>query len=337
MAPAQEDSHSVILVTGGSGLVGYAIQRVIDTEPLGSRFGKRPNETWVFLGSKDGDLRDPEQTKRIFDRYKPTHIIHLAALVGGLYRNMRYKLSFLRDNMLINDNVLHCSKEAGVTKVISCLSTCVFPDDVEYPLDESKVHLGPPHESNYGYAYAKRMVDVANRAYHEEFGCNFTSAIPTNVFGPNDNFDLEDSHVIPALIRKCIQAKQNNTPFVVFGSGKPLRQFIYSYDLAKLFIWQLREYNDIEPVILSVGEDEEVSIKQVADAIVAAVGFQGEYKFDSSRADGQFRKPASNKKLLSLIGDNFKFTPFENALRETVQWLVAHYDTDARIGRTNTR
>jgi len=288
----------------------------------------------VFIGSKDADLRDLAQTKRLFDKYKPTHVIHLAALVGGLYRNMRYKLSFLRDNMLINDNVLQSAHETGVIKVISCLSTCVFPDKVAYPLDESKIHLGPPHESNYGYAHAKRMVDIANRAYHDEHGRNFTSAIPTNVFGPNDNFDLEDSHVIPALVHKCLLAKRNNTPFVVFGSGKPLRQFIYSYDLAKLFIWQLREYDEIDPVILSVGEDEEVSIKQVADAIVAAVGFNGEYKFDPSRADGQFRKPASNQKLLSLLGGKFPFTPFEEALRDTVQWLVEHYDSDARIGRT---
>ncbi|KAH9171104.1 GDP-L-fucose synthetase [Lactarius sanguifluus] len=335
---AIETSHSVILVTGGTGLVGYAIQHVINSEPLGSRFGRRAGETWVFIGSKDADLRDPEQARMIFDKHKPTHVIHLAALVGGLYRNMRYKLSFLRDNTLINDNVLRCAHEIGVSKVISCLSTCVFPDNVTYPLDESKIHLGPPHESNYGYAYAKRMIDIANRAYHDEHGCNFTSAIPTNVFGPNDNFDLEDSHVIPALIHKCLQAKRDNTPFVVFGTGKPLRQFIYSFDLAKLFIWQLREYDDVEPVILSVGEDEEVSIKQVTDAIVAGRWFRGRHlQFDPSRADGQFRKPASNQKLLSLLGSKFEFTPFDVALRDTVRWLVEHYDKDARIRRTNAR
>lgn len=288
----------------------------------------------MFIGSKDADLRDLEQARMIFGKYKPTHVIHLAALVGGLYRNMRYKLSFLRDNTLINDNVLRCAHENGVSKLISCLSTCVFPDNVTYPLDETKIHLGPPHESNYGYAYAKRMIDIANRAYRDEHDCNFTSAIPTNVFGPNDNFDLEDSHVIPALIHKCLRAKRDNTAFVVFGTGKPLRQFIYSFDLAKLFIWQLREYDDVEPVILSVGEDEEVSIKQVTDAIVAAVGFEGEYRFDTSRADGQFRKPASNQKLLSILEDKFEFTPFDVALRDTVKWLVEHYDKDARIGRT---
>jgi len=218
-----------------------------------------------------------------------------------------------------------------VMKLISCLSTCVFPDKIAYPLNEDNIHLGPPHESNFGYAHAKRMVDVQNHAYHEEFGCNFTSAIPTNVFGPHDNYDLEDAHVIPALIHKCYLAKKNNTPFVVAGTGKPLRQFIYSRDLAKLFIWMLREYDSIEPIILSVGEHEEVSIKQVVDAIVKAVGFKGEYAFDTSRPDGQFRKPASNEKLIKAIG-SFEFTPFEEALSDSVRWFVDNYD-QARIGK----
>ncbi|KAF9523795.1 NAD dependent epimerase/dehydratase family-domain-containing protein [Crepidotus variabilis] len=329
---------TVVLVTGGSGLVGKAIEHVINTEPESSRFGKRPGEKWVFANSTEGDLKDPVQTEKLFEKYKPTHVIHLAALVGGLFKNMKYKLTFLRDNTLINDNVLHFSHTKNVQKVISCLSTCVFPDKVTYPLDETKIHDGPPHESNFGYANAKRMVDVMNHAYKEEFGCNFTSAIPTNVFGPHDNFDLEDSHVIPGLIHKCYRAKQNNTPFAVSGTGKPLRQFIFSYDLARLFIWMLREYDDVEPVILSVGEEEEVSIKSVADKIVKTVGFQGEYKFDSTKADGQFRKPASNKRLLTLMSQNkneqqFKFTPFDEALEYTVKWFVENYNKGARIGK----
>ncbi|KAL6306921.1 epimerase-domain-containing protein [Sparassis latifolia] len=316
---------SVILVTGGTGLVGSAIRYVIENEPEGSRFGKKPGEKWIFASSSEADLRDPEQTKRLFEKYKPTHVIHLAAIVGGLFINMKYKLTFLRDNVLINDNVLHTSYLYNVKKVISCLSTCVYPDKVSYPLDETKIHLGLPHESNFGYAHAKRLVDVQNHAYKDQYGCNFTSAIPTNIFGPHDNYDLESAHVIPGLIHKCYLAKKNGTPFVVGGTGKPLRQFIYSRDLAKLFIWQLREYEDVEPLILSVGEDEEISIKQVADAIVKALDFKGEYTFDTSRADGQFRKPASNKKLLSLIGD-FHFTPFAEALDESVSWFVKNFE-----------
>ncbi|KAK6974957.1 hypothetical protein R3P38DRAFT_2811185 [Favolaschia claudopus] len=142
--------------------------------------------------------------------------------------------------------------------------------------------------------------------------------------------DLEDAHVIPALVHKCYLAKKNGTPFIVSGTGKPLRQFIFSYDLAKLFVWMLREYDDVEPIILSVGEDEEVSIKEVTDAIVKAVGFEGHYSFDTTKADGQFRKPATNKKLLDCHGA-FKFTPFEQALDLSVKWFVENYDS-ARTG-----
>lgn len=167
--------------------------------------------------------------------------------------------------------------------------------------------------------------DVDIRAYFQQFGDKFTSVIPTNVFGPYDNFSLEDSHVIPGLIHKCYLAKQNGTKFVVSGSGKPLRQFIYSRDLARLFIWALREYQQIDPIILSVGEEDEVSIKTVADTIVKAMDFQGPFEFDTSRADGQFKKTASNAKLKKLLPD-FSFTPFESAVQESVQWFVKNFE-----------
>lgn len=325
---------AVILVTGGTGLVGKAIQHVIETEPEGSRFGRRQGEQWIFAGSRDADMRDAKQTLDLFEKHKPTHVIHLAALVGGLFANRERKATFLRDNSLINDNVLHTARITKTEKVISCLSTCVFPDKIDYPLTEEKVHLGPPHDSNFGYAYAKRMVDVQNRAYKEEFGCNFTSAIPTNVFGPHDNFDLKHAHVIPALIHKCYLAKKNGTPFKVMGDGSPLRQFIYSRDLARLFIWQLREYDSVEPVILSVDEHDEISIRTVANSITKALGYDAGAQFENEINDnGQDRKPASNAKLMKLIGE-FKFTPFEKALDETVAWFLDNY-ANARTGQTS--
>ncbi|KAG9307970.1 hypothetical protein JVU11DRAFT_12039 [Chiua virens] len=326
---------AVVLVTGGTGLVGKAIEYVIEHEPEGSRFGKQPGEKWIFASSRDADLKDPKQTLQLFERHQPTHVIHLAALVGGLFANRERKATFLRDNMLINENILNTAHIKKTDKVISCLSTCVFPDKVEYPLTEEKVHLGPPHDSNFGYAYAKRMVDVQNRAYKEEFGCNFTSAIPTNVFGPHDNFDLKHAHVMPALIHKCYIAKKNGTPFQVLGDGSPLRQFIYSRDLAKLFIWQLREYDSVEPVIFSVDEKEEVSIRQLANMVVDALEYPGKPIFENELKDnGQDRKPASNAKLMSLIGPDFKFTPFDIALKETVEWFLANI-SNARTGPSN--
>lgn len=312
----------IILVTGGSGLVGKAIEYVINNDSV---YGKKEGETWIFLESKDGDLRKKEDTVRIFEKYKPTHIIHLAAMVGGLFKNMKYQLDFLRDNIMINDNVLQTSHEMKIKKIVSCLSTCIFPDKTSYPIDETMIHNGPPHNSNFGYAYAKRMIDIQNKAYRDQFGDNFTSVVPTNVFGPHDNFSLENSHVIPGLIHKCWLAKKNNTPFVVSGTGKPLRQFIYSRDLAKLFIWVLREYNEVEPIILSVDEKDEVSIKDVSDAIVKAMAFNGQYQFDTSKSDGQFKKTASNMKLRNYL-PNFQFTPFEVGVRESVKWFEENYE-----------
>jgi len=267
---------------------------------------------------------------------------------------MAHNLTILRDNVLINDNVLHTSHLFNVEKVISCLSTCVFADEKEvngiYPLTEAKVHLGPPHPSNFGYAHAKRLVDVQNRGYKEEFGRDYTSAIPTNVFGQHDNFDLQDSHVIPGLIHKCFLAEKNGSVFRPSGSGKPLRQFIYSLDLAKLFIWMLRNYDDINPLILSVPEEEEVSIEFVVNNVIRAfehnreaqgvndpsVGpFKVAVEWNRNAADGQYRKPASNVKLAALLkksGIDFKFTPFNQALQETVDWFVENYNTGARVG-----
>lgn len=186
---SSEKKPFVCLVTGGTGLVGKAIEEVIRQDKAS---GVSSNEeTWYFASSRDADLRDRASTRALFERLKPTHVIHLAAMVGGLFRNLRYKVEFYRENVLINDNVMECCKEFAVEKLVSCLSTCIFPDKTTYPIDETMVHNGPPHTSNEGYAYAKRMIDVMNRCYKEEYGCNFTSIIPTNIYGPHDNFRFD--------------------------------------------------------------------------------------------------------------------------------------------------
>jgi len=253
-------------------------------------------------------------------------VIHLAARVGGLFANMRAKVEFFRENLLINDNVLYCCKEFQIKKCVSVLSTCIFPDNVTYPLDETMIHNGPPHPSNEGYAYAKRMVDVLNRCYKEEYGLEYTSVVPTNIFGPHDNFNLDSSHVIPGLIIKCWKAKQNNEDFVVWGSGKPLRQFIFSRDIGALTIWAVRHYNSVDPIIFAPSEEEEISVKDLALLIADALQFTGNITFDTSKADGQYKKTASNKKLLSLYPD-FKFTPIKEALQETCQWFLENHAT----------
>lgn len=326
MTNENEEAKRVVMVTGGSGLVGMALQKFVREEQDSGEACKY-NETWVFLGSKDGDLRDRSATDAVFAKHKPTHVIHLAAKVGGLFANMASKVEFFRENILINDNVMECCRIHKVQKLVSFLSTCIFPDQTAYPIDESMLHNGPPHPSNEGYAYAKRLIDTMNRAYAEQYGCNFTSIIPTNIYGPDDNFSIQSGHVIPGLIHKCYQAKKNNTPFTIWGSGTPLRQFVFSRDLAELTVWTLREYNnDPTPITLSVDEDDEVSIKDVAMAVVKACDFQGEVIFDTTKADGQFKKTASNEKLRKYRPD-YEFTSIQDGIQQSVDWFVANYDT----------
>jgi len=311
-----------ILVTGGSGLVGNGIKSAWEKE-------SRDDEELFFMSSKDADLTDRESTRKMFEKIKPTHVFHLAAKVGGLYGNMKANLEFFRINMAINDNVLSLSHEFKVEKVVSCLSTCIFPDKTTYPIDETMVQNGPPHNSNYGYSYAKRMIDVMNKGYNQQYGCKFTSVVPTNVFGAHDNFNLEESHVIPGLVHKlytCTQTGDEHKPFTVWGTGKALRQFIWSEDLGRLFLWVMREYEETEPIILSVSEAEEKSIDEAAKSVAKAYKFNGEWKYDTTRSDGQYKKTASNDKLRKYLPD-FKFTPFDEAIQKTVDWFIANHDS----------
>jgi len=310
--------QSVILVTGGSGLVGQGIKDYVETNT-------NPNEEWVFLSSKHGDLRDRKDTEAIFEKFKPTHVIHLAAKVGGLFANMAQKVEFYRENIIINDNVMECCRIYKVEKLVSMLSTCIFPNKTTFPINETMLHDGPPHPSNEGYAYAKRMIDTMNRAYAEEYGCNFTSIIPTNIYGPHDNFSIQNGHVIPGLIHKCYLAKKNNTPFTIWGSGTPLRQFIYSLDLAELTVWVMRDYHSPEPITLSVDESAEVSIKELALTVAKAMKFEGEVIFDSSKADGQFKKTADNTKLRSFRPD-YKFVTIDEGVQKAVDWFIENYE-----------
>jgi GDP-L-fucose synthase len=170
------------------------------------------------------------------------------------------------------------------------------------------------------------MIDVQNRAYNAQYNCKFTSVIPTNIYGPHDNFHLKDSHVIPGLMHRFYLAKQNKEPMAIWGTGKPLRQFVFSHDLARLFLWVMREYDSPEPIILSVDEKDEVSIKQVAEQIKHAMDFKGELQFDTTKSDGQYKKTASNAKLRKLY-PGFKFTSMADGIAYTVKWFVENWAT----------
>jgi GDP-L-fucose synthase len=301
-----------ILITGGNGLVG--------SEFNGDQYFKPT--------SKDYDLTDRDQTYRLMLK-KFDGVIHCAAKVGGLGSNMNYKGEFFYDNIMMNTNVIEGARLSKVKNLVAFLSTCVFPYNVEYPLTEKKIHLGPPHFSNDAYAYAKRMVDVQIRAYKEQYGLNYKTVIPSNIYGPNDNYDLVNGHVLPSLIHKCYLARENKTPLTIWGSGKPLREFIFSKDVAKLTEWVLHNYNENEPIILSTSE--EVSINDVVGIIVELMNFKGDVIFDSSKPDGQFRKPSDNSKIKNYLSE-FQFTPLSTGLKETIEYFEKNYNLVRKNG-----
>lgn len=304
-----------VLVTGGSGLVGKAIENI----------SPEYNYEFFFISSKDCNLLEYKETEDLFEKYKPNYVIHLAACVGGLYKNMNYKVDMYEKNITINNNVLKCCHKYKAEKVISCLSTCIFPDKTEYPINENMLHNGPPHNSNDAYAYSKRMLEVLSKAYHEQYNSNFICVIPTNIYGPNDNYSLEDGHVIPSLIHRCYNNKKNNEKFIVRGSGKPLRQFIFSEDLAKLIMWTLEKYNEKDNLILSVNESQELSIEYIARSIAKSFNYENNIVFDTSYSDGQYKKTADNSKLMNLI-KNYNFIDIDNGIKKTVDWFIKNYD-----------
>tara|TARA_R100000329_G_C7590901_1_gene209562 strand:- start:253 stop:1158 length:906 start_codon:yes stop_codon:yes gene_type:complete len=293
------------LLTGANGLVGRAIKADIRLK-----------------GSSDLDLTNQKETYDIFKRYDPDVVIHTAAKVGGLGANINYVNDFYVDNVLINTNVLEASRKVGVTRLISFLSTCIFPDEIEYPLNELKLHLGEPHDSNFGYAYAKRMLEVQSRAVNRQYNLNYDCIIPTNIYGPHDNFSIDDGHVLPSLIHKCYLAKRGSTDFVVWGSGKPLREFIFSKDIAEIVSKLVERGKSFGSLIVS--PSREISIGEVAELIAKHLGFRGNIVYDKSKPDGQLRKPTDNSKLMSLLPDT-EFTPIEDGICETVEWFVENY------------
>ena len=293
-----------LLVTGGSGLVGSAI--TADFKP----------------NSDELDLMELDSIIDYIDENEITHIIHCAARVGGIKANMEHQGEFFYENIIMNSNVLEAARQCEVEKVVSFMSTCVFPDEATYPLSPDQIHNGEPHPSNYAYAYAKRMLEVQSRAYREQHGCNFVTVIPCNIYGPNDNFDLNSSHVIPALIHKCYISKENSTDFTVWGTGQAYREFIYVDDVAEIVKWVLYNYNEAEPFIIS--PDEEISMAVLAQTIMFKMKGHGTIIYDHTKPDGQLRKPSDNSVLKRSLPE-FQFTPIEEGLRKTIEWFLAEY------------
>jgi len=293
-----------VLVTGGTGLVGSTVHH--------------RSAQVVRVGSQHYDLTQQRSVRQMYEDHRPTHVIHCAGQVGGIGGNMAAPNDFFYKNIMMNTMVIEEARVAGVERLVAFASTCVFPDEVTYPLRPEKMHLGPPHNSNSAYAYAKRMIEVQIDAIRAQHGINYTMVIPCNIYGPNDRYD-ETGHVIPSLIRKCYEAKQKGTDFEVWGSGKPLREFIYSEDVGVLAREILLNYEGHRPVILSSGT--EVSIAEIVGKLVDIIGFRGKVVYNADRPDGQYRKPSDVSPIRTMFPD-FKFTPLDIGLRQAVQWYI---------------
>ena len=316
MAPMKKEKTPPFLVTGGSGMVGDAMKRHLPKAAYPTR--------------KELDLSDPLVTRRELDNGnwdngpRFSGVFHLAAKVGGIKSNFEQMGDFFTENLLINTNLLKSCMLSDIPKVVSLLSTCIYPDIVRYPITEEQLHSGPPHPTNYGYSYAKRMLEVQSRAYREQYGCNFVCAVPNNLDGENDNFDLENGHAMPSLIRKIWEAKKENKPSVeVWGDGSPLREFTYSGDIAKILLFLMENYDDAQPV--NIGNTEEHSIKEIVIMLCKIFEYDGKIKWNLDKPIGQHRKSTSNKRLLSLGWKEEDYTSLEDGLRKTCGWFVENY------------
>lgn len=299
------------LITGASGLLGSEVFKL--------------HKNSIALTSKDANLiKTADIIQKIAIEEKIDTVIHCAARVGGVKANSDCVADFFDDNVRMNMNVLDMCKNLNL-KLVSVLSTCIYPDAkyVTYPLTEDQLHLGPPHPSNFGYAYAKRMLDVQSRAYNQQYDTRFITAVPNSLYGPNDNYDLDLGHVIPATIRKFHEAMIKNENHVkIWGTGKPIREFTFSKDAASIILWLAENYDGVEPI--NIGNPEQVSIKELALLIGQEMGFKGDIVFDESKPDGQFKKPSSNKRLIDL-GWSGSYTPLSFGLHETIKVFKSRY------------
>lgn len=284
------EKNAKIFVAGHRGMVGSAIVRHL--EKLGYR-------NIITRRSSEVDLRNQQQVFSFFEQEKPDYVFMAAARVGGIYANNTYRAEFLYDNLMIESNIIHASYLNKIKKLLFLGSSCIYPRTAPQPLKESYLLTGVLEYTNEPYAIAKIAGIKLCENYRLQYGCNFISVMPTNLYGPNDNYDLNKSHVLPALLRKIHTAKLKNIPTVeVWGSGSPLREFLHVDDLAEACLFLMENYSESELVNIGTGTD--ISIKDLALLIMKIADYKGEIKFDSSKPDGTPRKLMDVAKLTAL-------------------------------------
>lgn len=307
-------SDSKIYIAGHRGLVGGALVRRLQAEGY---------LNLVTRSSAELDLRDQAAVRAFFHEERPEYVFLAAAKVGGILANSTYPAQFLYDNLMIAANVIHSAHETGVRKLLNLGSSCIYPRLAPQPLREEYLLTGPLEETNRAYAVAKIAAIELCDHYRTQYGDDFISAMPTNLYGPGDNFDLKGSHVLPALMRKMAEAQERRLPTVeVWGSGTPLREFLYVDDLADACLFLMN--NVSEPGPINVGTGEDLTIRELAETIADVVGYQGQLAFDASKPDGTPRKLMDVSRLASL-GWRASTGLREGVIR-TYEWYLAQRD-----------
>ena len=304
-----------VCVTGGAGFLGNFVLDKLRTRGANEIFVPR---------IEDYDLTDMDDQNRMLDDAKPDILIHLAALAGGIGANRARPAEFFYKNLIMGVPLMHKSWEKGVEKFVAIGTICAYPKFTPTPFREENLWEGYPEETNAPYGLAKKMLLVEAQAYRDQYGYNAIYLLPVNLYGPYDNFDLESSHVIPALIRKCVEAKQRGDDhIVVWGTGMPTREFLYAGDAAEGILLAAEHYNGGEPV--NLGSGMEISIRDLVELIVKLTGFEGDIVWDRTKPDGQPRRALDVSRAKDFFGFEAS-TQFEQGLRNTIDYFIANQD-----------
>lgn len=312
-----------ILVTGGSGVLGTGLKAIMD---------QYPGREFIFSQKNEYDLTNLADASRLVKTLKPDAILHLAAVCGGVEFSAQYPATILRDNIYMSLNILEAARAQGTSKTVLTLSTGMYPLDSPMPLKEEYIHLGNPHPSNYSYAFAKRMIEPAIRAYRSEYGINAIGLVPNGIMGENGKFVLQEAFMWTALIRRFYQHKFDREKIVIWGDGSALREHTDARDMAKAFMWCLDHYDEAQ--ILNVGSNEEHSVKEIAYMIADILDVdKGRIIFDTTKPSGVHRKSIDNSKFVQLTG--FTFTPFRESLERTIRWYCEHFGRDGQLKKSD--
>ncbi|HEU4501277.1 MAG TPA: GDP-L-fucose synthase [Nitrospira sp.] len=308
-------SDKRVVVTGGAGFLGSFVVEQLRTK--GCR-------AVVVPSSKDYDLVEMDAVRRLYADANPDVVVHLAARVGGIGANQANPGRFFYDNLMMGSQLIEVGRQLGIKKFVAIGTICAYPKYAPIPFKEDDLWAGYPEETNAPYGLAKKMMLVQSQAYRQQYGFNSIVLFPVNLYGPRDNFDLETSHVIPALIRKCAEAQQNGKPeIVLWGDGTPTREFLYVEDAAEGILLAAEQYNESRP--LNLGTGEEISIKNLAGMIAAELGFHGRILWDHTKPNGQPRRCLDVSRIKQTIGFQAAHS-LRDGLKKTIQWYRANRD-----------